>query len=432
LSEFLMQRAARSPKLANFFYWYLKVETGNTVTKPVDKADLRNGAAATGPSQGARYRVVLAAFMERELPASEQGVEIKASLERGSQLVELCRYGFKATAEIRGSAERKLALRELLTQHSANFLTVTDVEELLIPVQPEWSAISLEPSQASIWASANAPLKIVFQCSDGETRAVMYKAGDDLRQDQLVLQAIRLCDHLLKRENVDLELITYGTLATDMAEGLIELVPSSLTLYEITKEYTNSNNSILSYLESYNPHPDDLQQAIERYLKSLAGFCVITYLLCVGDRHLENLMLASDGRLFHIDFGYILGRKPFANAAQCRITHEMIEAMGGASSEGFTRFLSFAKETFNCLRKHAGLIMRLLLMMGDAGIVNGNTFKDDFSPEYLHTIFEDRFWPSKSDEDAAAEFERILVDSPYVLGSRVHDFFHDLKVRNKG
>ena len=32
LSEFLMQRAARSPKLANFFYWYLKVETGNTVS----------------------------------------------------------------------------------------------------------------------------------------------------------------------------------------------------------------------------------------------------------------------------------------------------------------------------------------------------------------------------------------------------------------
>jgi Phosphatidylinositol 3- and 4-kinase len=38
---------------------------------------------------------------------------------------------------------------------------------------------------------------------------VIYKAGDDLRQDQLVLQMFLLMDRLLKRENLDLKLTPY-------------------------------------------------------------------------------------------------------------------------------------------------------------------------------------------------------------------------------
>ena len=43
----------------------------------------------------------------------------------------------------------------------------------------------------------------------GQQYALIYKTGDDLRQDQLVVQLFELMDGLLKRENLDLRLTPY-------------------------------------------------------------------------------------------------------------------------------------------------------------------------------------------------------------------------------
>ena len=55
----------------------------------------------------------------------------------------------------------------------------------------------------------------------------------------------------------------------------------------------------------YGIEPD----VMENYVRSCAGYSVICYLLGVGDRHLHNLLLTRDGKVFHVDFGFILGKK---------------------------------------------------------------------------------------------------------------------------
>ena len=62
----------------------------------------------------------------------------------------------------------------------------------------------------------------------------MFKLGDDLRQDQLILQLICLMDRLLRRENLDLKLTPYNVLACSGMPpyfGTIRSDPNSYTCY---------------------------------------------------------------------------------------------------------------------------------------------------------------------------------------------------------
>lgn len=85
------------------------------------------------------------------------------------------------------------------------------------PLNPAFQIVGIKP-QVHVFQSEMQPLLITFITTTpkgGKNEfPVIFKTGDDLRQDQFVLQLIELMDELLKKENLDMKLTPYRTLAT--------------------------------------------------------------------------------------------------------------------------------------------------------------------------------------------------------------------------
>lgn len=125
----------------------------------------------------------------------------------------------------------------------------------------------------------------------------------------MILQIITLEDTLLRKENLDLKLTSYRLLATSTKHGFVQFI-ESIPIAEVV----STKGSIKNFSRKYHPNETGpygiAPQVMDIYVKSCAGFCVISYFLGVGDRHLDNLLLTTSRKISHIDFGDILGRDP--------------------------------------------------------------------------------------------------------------------------
>jgi len=226
---------------------------------------------------------------------------------------------------------------------------------------------------------------------------------------------LKIEDTIIKKElHYDLKVLTYRVIPTSSSDGLIEMMPNSQTLFEILR-----NSKIHTHLVTHNGG-SQVHNLLNTYMRSLAAWTVITYLLGVGDRHMDNIMLTDSGILFHIDYGFVLGKDPKPLAPHIRMNESMIEGMGGKDSSHYKDFKEICADVFLCLRRHISLFFNLLLVMAKADPPVTDLI---FDSKYLEEQLSKRFLPGQTEDEARSTIHHLVHQTDGYVQS-VTDFLH--------
>lgn len=290
-------------------------------------------------------------------------------------------------------------------------------DALYLPTDPTKLVKGIElDSGIPLQSAAKVPIMITFDVVDkGDQsqlmrQACIFKVGDDCRQDVLALQVIALLKEIWAAVGLDLYLFPYGVLPTGYGRGIIEVVPNTRSRNQMGE--VSDGGLFELYQTEYGPvGSDGFETARNNFIVSSAGYAVASLLLQPKDRHNGNLLFDNEGRLVHIDFGFILETSPGGNmrfeSAQFKLSHEMtqlIDPSGSMRSESWDHFVSLCVRGYLAARNHMDGIVNTVLLMMDSGL-------PCFSRGDPIGNLRKRFHPEMSEREAANFMMKTCADA---------------------
>ncbi|XP_049638856.1 phosphatidylinositol 3-kinase C2 domain-containing subunit gamma [Suncus etruscus] len=403
LMQFLLNRSLQSVQIAHRLYWLLK--------------DAQNEAYFQN-----WYQKLLAAL---------QFCAGKALSDEFSKEKELIKILEDIGAKVKCASDpRRQEVLEKELERLEEFFHSIDTCHL--PLNPALCIKGIDRKACSYFTSNALPLKITFMNANpmGKNISVIFKAGDDLRQDMLVLQIIQVMDSIWVQEGLDMQMIIYRCLSTGKGQGLVQMVPNAVTLAKIHRHCgligPLKENTIKKWFCEHNPLKEDYEKALRNFFYSCAGWCVVTFILGVCDRHNDNIMLTKSGHMFHIDFGKFLGhaqtfggikrdRAPFIFTSEM----EYFITEGGKKPQNFQSFVELCCRAYNIVRKHSCLLLNLLEMMLHAGLPELSGIQD---LKYVYNNLR----PQDTDLQATSHFTKKIKESLECFPVKLNNLIHTL------
>lgn len=394
LGSFLIKRASSSFKLANFFYWTLQAELEKENQLQV-------------------FSKVLTTFVQSLEDDNEEQNLLLTNLKKQTEFVKA--FSKLLNAVINGledRSEKTLRLQQLLMESE-----ICNFEPFPHPLNPEVEVKAIVPSKVLIYKSHWMPVKLTFLTTVDQEFVTIFKHTIDMRQDQLILQLIERIDKILLDAEIDLELTPYKILPLSPDLTFMEFI-ESMSIEEIL----DVDGSIDNFLQKSIQNSDKLEtEVMETYVKSCAGYSVITYILGVGDRHYDNVLLTKNGNLIQIDFSHVFGQDKKPLPSPMKLTKEMIEAMGGVDSENFHNFKTYCFKAFLEIRKHSTLLLNLMSLMADSSIPDIS-----YGPEKAIKLVEDNLKLNLSENEAIEHLEQLIETSIAAVMPNLVNIIHKI------
>ncbi|CAA7258548.1 unnamed protein product [Cyclocybe aegerita] len=261
--------------------------------------------------------------------------------------------------------------------------------------------------EIEVMRSLAKPRKISVRGSNGQVYTFLGKPKDDLRKDARLMDLNAIINKLLKRDSESrrrqLHIRTYGVVTLNEECGFIQWVPNTapirpilLKLYDArrikswsgemaqvfarVKDTNNPINEkacadlfeskILSvfkpvfhewFIETF-PEPTAWLASRLAYGRTAAVMSMVGFILGLGDRHCENILLdTNSGDVVHVDFNCLFEKGKLLETPErvpFRLTQNIIDGFGVSGVEGVFRIA--CESTLQLLRDNKDSLMSVL------------------------------------------------------------------------
>ena len=177
-------------------------------------------------------------------------------------------------------------------------------------------------------------------------------------------------------------------------------------------------SEVLSYKSKF--HANNLNnEYMNRLVASAAGAYISSYILGVRDRHHDNILVRSDGCLFHIDFGYALGEKLSGfDAAKFALTSDLQSLMG---EKHWKEFVRLSGKAFQIIREN----WKIMFEYGKIALKINNLNWNDCKIFLKNRLIMD----VENAEQVVSYIEEKIDKAPSKLQTKIKNAIHSIAVK---